>query len=140
MTNMIDNFTLSLINTKLLVVNMLDNFAAIQKCTLDESNGFFGFPTWYKYLEGQREVGGCAPSLDHISDLWLILLAVIEMLLRVAVLAAIAYLIFGGFKYISSRGNSDKITQAKTAVIDALIGLFIAIAAVAVVNFIGKSV
>lgn len=138
---MIDNLTFALISSKLFVASILDNFAAVKGCNTAEGHGFFGFPTWYKYLPGQEEPGGgCVPSLNHIGDLWLVLLAVIEMLLRVAVLAAIAYLIFGGFKYIIARGNSDKIAQAKTAVIDSLVGLFIAIAAVAVVNFIGKSV
>ena len=95
--------------------------------------GFFGFPTWYKYLEG---ADACEPKLVNINDIWLIALAVVEILLRIAILAAIAYILIGGFKYITSRANPDKTSQAKNTVIDALIGLIIAVTATAIVSFI----
>lgn len=107
-----------------------------------QSGNFFGFPPWYKYL-GKNDVnvdlaGGnvCSPRLDSLNDFWLIGLAVVEILLRVAILAAIAYVLLSGVKYVTSRGNTDKTEAAKKTLVDALIGLIIAISATAVVTFI----
>ncbi len=101
---------------------------------------FFGFPTWHKYLDGTTTtvdgVDVCTPKLSGINDVWSIGLALIEILLRVAILAAIVYVMLGGFKYVTARGNADKLENAKTSIIDAMIGLVIAIAATAVVAFI----
>jgi hypothetical protein len=94
---------------------------------------FLAFPTWYKYLPGSAT---CEPRLTQINDIWLILLAIIEILLRVAILAAITFVLIGGFKFITSRANPDKTTAAKNTTIDALIGLVIAIVATAVVSFV----
>lgn len=117
-------------------LSQLDIFAA---CNLVGGN-FFGFPTWYKYLPSVTEMSAtgtaCAPRLSGINDIWLILLAIIEILLRLAVLAAIAFVLIGGFKYITSRGNPEKTSSAKTTVTDALIGMVIAIIATAVISFI----
>lgn len=102
--------------------------------------GLFGFPTWYKYLDGATStVDGtdvCTAQIHGINDIWLIGLAVIEILLRVAVLAAITFVMLGGLKYITARGNADKLENARTSIIDALTGLAIAIAASAIVSFI----
>lgn len=106
--------------------------ATVRKCA---GGSFFGFPTWYKYLPGGKT---CNPALEHITDIWLIALAVVEILLRVAILAAIVYVLIGGFKYITSAANPEKTTVAKNTVLDALIGLVIAVSATAVVSFIGR--
>jgi hypothetical protein len=103
----------------------------------------FGFPTWYQYLEQRqpivKSVGEqvCSPHINGIDDVWLIGLAVVEILLRVAVIAAIIYIMLGGMKYVNSRGNAEKTEAAKKTVVDALIGLIIAVTATAVVTFIG---
>ena len=78
----------------------------------------------------------CAPRLSGLNDVWLILLAVIEILLRIAIYAAILFVIYGGIKYINARGNSDKLASSKNTVQDALIGIVIAVAATAVVTFV----
>jgi hypothetical protein len=113
---------------------VLNNFAASCK-----GGKFFDFPTWYKYLPGINGPNGCAPALTGINDVWLIVLAVAEILLRVAIFVAIVYIIIGGFKYINSRANPDRTAEAKNTVFDALIGLLIAVAATAIINFIARS-
>lgn len=106
------------------------------KCNPDGGN-FLGFPKWYKYLSGVEETGGtCGVAMSGLNDVWLIVLAVIELLLRVAILVAIAFVLIGGFKFIISRANPDKTNTAKNTLIDALVGLVIAVAATAVVSFI----
>jgi hypothetical protein len=102
---------------------------------------FLFFPTWYKYLDGTPDANGlCTPKITGINDLWLIVAAIIEILLRVAALAAIGFIIYGGFEYLTSQGEPDKTTRARGTIINALVGLVIAISAAAIVNFIAGSI
>lgn len=115
--------------------NIVTNFAQASSCP---GKSFFDFPTWYKYLDS---VAGnpCEPKLTGINDIWLVVLAVVEILLRVVVFVAIAYVLIGGFKYITSRAIPEKTAAAKNTIIDALTGLVIAIVAIAAVSFIARS-
>lgn len=103
---------------------------------------FFGFPPWYKYLRTNVDAAGnpidCGPVIEGINDLWFIALAVVEILLRVAVLVAIGYVLFGGFKYVTARGQAEKLNSAKLTVYDALTGLVIAIVAIAIVSYLAS--
>lgn len=101
-----------------------------------EGGSFFGLPKWYKYLDGQGSGVDCTPVISGINDIWLIILAIIEILLRVAILVAIGFMLYGGIKFITSRGNSDKINSARNTVQDALVGIIIAVAATAIISFI----
>ncbi len=100
-------------------------------------NSFFGFPTWHKYLDEVNSPGyACTKKLNSLNDIWLIALALAEILLRVVIVIAIIYVLVGGFKYMTSRANPDKTQAAKNTVLDALIGLVIAIVATAVIAFV----
>lgn len=106
------------------------------------SGGFFGIPTWYKYLDGVitkdpltgRDV--CTPQVAALQDIWLIVLAVIDMLLRGAIIIAIAFIVVGGLKFMTSQGQPDKIKAALGTIINACIGLVISIAAATIVAFV----
>lgn len=114
---------------------MKEIFAHVDPVCDDKAGEFFGFPTWYEYLH-VHENRGCAAHLTGLSDIWLIGLAVIEILLRIAILASIGFVLYAGIKYSASRGNPDKTESAKKTLEDALIGLVIAVVATAVVSFI----
>lgn len=107
---------------------------AQQPCS---SSAFLGLPPWYKYLEGRRTGSECVPVFNSLSDVWLIVLAIIEILLRLGSMAAVVYVLYGSVRFITARGNPDKINSARNAIQDAIIGLFIMVAAIAIVNFIG---
>lgn len=96
---------------------------------------FFGLPHWYKYLETKPGESQCVPKLDALNDFWLIGLAVLEILIRVALYIGIAFVIYAGIKYSESRGNVDKAEKAKYTLIDALTGVLIAMVAVALISF-----
>ena len=110
--------------------------------------GFLGLPTWHKHLEGVEtdeidSITGtstgnkvCAPQIDGLSDIWKIVAAVLELLLRLASLIAIGLVVYGGVTYITSQGSPDKTKQALKTIINALIGLVISIIAAALVGFI----
>lgn len=119
---------------------MIDFFTNLKMFAAPCPGGsFFGLPKWHKYLEGSGSGNACSPMLSGINDIWLIGLAVIEILLRIAILVAIAYVMIGGLKFITARGQSggpDKLNDAKNTVIDGLVGLVIAVVATAVVGFV----
>lgn len=94
---------------------------------------FFGFPKWYKYLSRAAD---CSPQLSSINDVYLIIGAIIEMLLRIAALLAVGFVIYGGIQYITSQGEPDKTSQARSTIINALIGLAISLTAAAAVTFV----
>jgi hypothetical protein len=122
-----------------MVTTLLTSFAA----TCNDSS-FFGLPKWYKYLKtiepdlGKGFGGGktCVAQINNINDIWLILLAVIEMLLRVGALVAFVFIIIGGVHYISSQGEPEKLKKALGTVINAAIGLAICLSAVVIINFL----
>lgn len=103
---------------------------------------FLIFPKWYKYLEGTTDpiTGVCGPTLNGLNDVWLIVAAVIEILLRVAAIIAVGMVIYGGVTYITSQGEPDKTNRARSTIINALVGLLLAVMAAAVVNFVARSI
>ena len=113
-------------------MNLFDVFAKAEDACMQT---FFGIPPWFKYLEA-REANQCAPELTSINDLWLIGLAVIEIMTRVAVIITIAFVIYGGIKYSASRGNAEKVENAKSTLIDAITGMVIAVVATAVISYV----
>jgi hypothetical protein len=109
-------------------------------CT-PQGGSFLSFPTWYHYLPGVYDTNGaCAPQVGHLSDIWLIIAAVIEILLRIAALIAVGFVIYGGIQYATSQGNPDQTSQARTTIINAFIGLAITVIAATVVSFIAGSI
>lgn len=99
---------------------------------------FLSFPTWHKYLDGVRDpaTGLCSPQLGGLNDVWLVVAALIEILLRVAALLAVGFVIYGAVSYMMSQGDADKTTKARHTIINAVVGLAIAIIAGATVGFI----
>ena len=103
---------------------------------------FFGLPPWYKYLEMQESTDdgtglkSCQPALNGINDIWKIVAAVLELLLRIATLIAIGFIVYAGILYTTSQSSPDKTKQALKTIINALAGLVISIAAAALVSFV----
>jgi hypothetical protein len=100
--------------------------------------GFLGFPTWFEYLPGSIDPTTkiCSPQLSSLSDVWLIGAAILEILLRVATIAAVGIIIYGGVMYVTSQGEPEKTGKAKAAITNALAGLVVSVMAGAIVAFI----
>ena len=60
----------------------------------------------------------------------------VNILLWVIGILAVIMIIWSGFRYIWSNGDSSKITNAKNTLIYSIVGLVIAIMAYAIVNFV----
>ncbi|HET7630575.1 MAG TPA: pilin [Candidatus Saccharimonadales bacterium] len=106
------------------------NFAAC-------GGNFLGFPKWYAHLPGS---GSCRPQITSLNQIWVIVLNVVDIVIRLAGIVAIGMIIWGGFKYIKSQGEPGQLSQAKDIIINAIIGLVLVIAAVAIVEFAAGSI
>lgn len=62
---------------------------------------------------------------------------VLDILIRIAGLVAVGFVVYGGVLYVLSRGEPDKAKKALGTIINALIGLVIAVVAAAIVAFLG---
>lgn len=104
----------------------------------DTNAGFLGFPTWYKYLN----VGTDCSFEDVVlpDDLGKILLAGFEIMLRVGGIVAVIFVIYGSIQYIISQGEPENIKNARTTIINALVGLVITMVATGVVNLVGGNI
>jgi hypothetical protein len=70
---------------------------------------------------------------DSIGDL---VGSIVEILSWVVGVISIIMLIIGGLKFITSNGNAQSITSARSTVIYALVGVAVAVAAQVLVNFV----
>lgn len=100
-----------------------------------------GLPKWYEYLQCTKNTNSdgttaYTPDLSNINDVWLIGAAVLEILLRLASLFAIVLVIWGGIQYVTSRGEPDKTSKARGTILNALIGLTIAVISASLVAFV----
>ena len=91
------------------------------------------FPSWNTGLKMDSKCNITSFKLDHI---WVIVMNIIEVLLQLVAYVSAGFIIWGGFKYIKSEGDPGKISEAKSAILNAIIGLVIALASVAIVQFI----
>jgi hypothetical protein len=112
-------------------------------CTPSQKTFFF-LPPWWEYLGGKQDaLGKCIPNVNliaHPSNIWLIGLAILDMLLRLAGFVAVVSIIIAGFELIRSEGSPEKATNARNRLINSLIGLAIAAGATALVVFVGNTV
>jgi hypothetical protein len=113
----------------------------------DESSSFLGFPTWYRYLDiGEKDGDPCAVTgpLNEEGDLdWrsagaLVGIAVVEILLRISTIIAVGFVMYGGFRYITSQGEPENTKSARQTIINSLIGLVVSLIATGLVAFIAS--
>jgi hypothetical protein len=123
------------------MISSLLSFFAAAGSSCDPGNAFFGFPTWYEYIgETDPTSGACMPAIHGINDIWLIVAAIIEILLRIAALAAVIIIIYGGVQYITSQDNPESTSKARGTIINALLGLALSVMAAAIISFIANNI
>lgn len=110
---------------------------------------FLTFPTWYRGLSQANASGECTgimgpddPSLGGSEDerlgnfIWRIVLNVIEIGLQLVGYIAAFFLIYGGFQFMTGGANPSQIEAARKTMFNAVIGLVVSLASVAIVNLI----
>ena len=131
---MINKIKLTLLALALLVVPVFATTAVsaepadinISDCVSDGVN-----------LDGAID-GDCTPAtdVDANADLTSIIKTVINIISIVVGVIAVIMIIFGGLKYITSGGESNKITSAKNTILYALIGLVVVALSQFIVRFV----
>lgn len=133
------NLSLLLPSTSLFIYMFVNKtYAATKELCSGDSSTFLGLPTWYKYLKPDFVDGRCELGAQFPEDLGKVGLALVEILLRLGGLVAVAFVIYGGFKYITSQGEPENTKNARATILNSVIGLIITIIATAVVSFIGS--
>lgn len=105
--------------------------AAAGGCT--KNGSFLGFPPWYRGLQNS-DCSIKSPGNNLSGFIWTIALNIIDDALRLVGFASVAFIIYGGFKYMTSQGSSDGMSKAKTTILNAIIGLVLSIMSIAIVN------
>lgn len=111
-------------------------------CVPQVSKSLLSFPTWYQFLPGTKDpvTGACTPELTKLTDVWLVVAAVINILLRLSAILAVFFVIYGGVQYILSQGSPEKTDQARKTIISAMVGLGIAITASLIIGFLASKI
>lgn len=116
------------------------NFPATALAACD--GDLLGIPTWHKYLdkgpEPDCEITGPkdGDKIDWRAASGRVALAVLEILIRIGTLISVGFVIYGGFRYITSQGEPENTKSASQTILNAVIGLVIALIATASVGFI----
>lgn len=104
-------------------------------CKAEDTN-LLSFPTWYRGLScnaaGEIDIAGGEPA----TIVFTIALNVIDIALRIVGLLAVGYLIYGGFRYVTSRGSPEETKKAQDIILKAVIGLIIAMLSAVIVSFV----
>lgn len=95
------------------------------------------FPAWFKGLTKDNcDIKSPSDAGGIQKFIWTIGLNIIEFLLQLVGYVSVGYIIFGGYKFMTSTGTSDGIAKARQTILNAVIGLIISIFSVGLVNII----
>lgn len=100
------------------------------------------FPAWYKGLQDPNDCRSLkSPGDVGLSKyIWTIVFNIIEILLQLVGYLCVAFIIFAGFRFMVSSDSPDGMTKARKTLLNAVIGLVISIASVAIVNLIAGAI
>lgn len=112
-------------------------------------------PAWYNGISRQATINTTTGSSGQELDceiappsavggigafIWRIVLNIVEMMLNLVGYASVAFIIYGGYKYIYGAGSPDKMVSARKTILNAVVGLIISIMSIAIVNTIAGSI
>ena len=116
------------------------SFAESNKC--DKKGRILTLKPWYDGLTKDdcsiKDPGSDADSQANF--IWKIALNIVDDLLQLIGYTTIGYIMYGGFLMMTSNGAPDKAARGRKTIMSAAIGLVIALASVALVNFISSKI
>ena len=121
-----------------LVVLTPQTAMAVKNC----NSRFLTFPAWYNGLTN----GDCnivsPDSLPNGLTSFILMIAtnMIEIVFQAVAYIAVGYILWGGFKYVTSYGESSEIVLARQRILNAIIGLVVAMLAVGIVKYVGSQI
>ena len=87
-----------------------------------------------------NDLAQCAGGEGQADNLMGTLTTVINVILAVVGFIAVIMIIIGGISFITSQGDSSKVTKARNTILYGVVGLVVALLAFAIVNFVLKGV
>lgn len=100
---------------------------------------FLGLPAWYRGLtdagndcsmKSPSDFGGIGPYITILA------LNIIEAVLFLIGYIAVFFVIYGGFQFVTGGSSPDKVARGRKTIMNALIGLVIAMSSIAIVNLV----
>jgi type IV secretory pathway VirB2 component (pilin) len=109
-------------------------------CTTGGS--FLSFPSWNEGLECEKDSKGTiyvnVEAVGIETFVWTVVLNGLRILLQIAGILAVVMIIVSGYQYLTSAGSPDKVAKAKTRLLQAIVGLAIALLSSSIVYFINS--
>jgi hypothetical protein len=120
--------------TKTLLIALSVMFAGFQLAPAVVSAGPFD-PSKEQACKGAalRDGAGCAGGASGLAKT---IKTIVNILSTIVGIAAVIMIVVGGFRYVTSGGDSGNISSAKNTIIYAIVGLIIVALAQAIVRFI----
>lgn len=116
------------------------SFAESNKC--DKKGRILTLKPWYDGLTKDdcsiKDIGSDAGSQANF--IWRVVLNIVDDLLQLIGYTTVGYIMYGGFLMMTSNGAPDKAAHGRKTIMSAAIGLVIALASVALVNFISSKI
>lgn len=138
------------------VFNMLffspTNNIAFAKKDCSKEDSFFGLPAWYRGLVDKgtcqikkiNQKNGSTYKTDSEVSLqvfiWSIIGNIADMIMRLIGVISAGFIIYGGYQYMLSVGDSSKMAKAKVTITNAVVGLIIAIIASGIVSYLMSNI
>jgi hypothetical protein len=98
-------------------------------------------PAWFQGLtNGDCSVKSPADAGGLPKFIWHIGLNILEAMLQIVGYVSVGFIIKGGFKYMTSSGDSSGMANARTTILNAVVGLGISIFSVAIVNVVAGAI
>lgn len=124
----------------------VNTFAKDPKTGADCEHPLLGIQPWFRGLAiapgGKCNIAGPGQTLDNGTKLdlqgyiWRIALNIIGIVLGIIGYIAFFFIIYGGFQFLTGGSNPGQIEKARKTILNAVIGLVIALSAVALVNLV----
>lgn len=102
--------------------------------TCGQTRYFLGIPSWDRGLENCEELDGD----DFLQGDYIKILAnnILAIITHIAAFIAVGFIIYGGFQFVLSTGDTEKANRARQTIINAAIGSLIVIMARVVTEII----
>ena len=97
---------------------------------------FLGRKTWHDGLDKDPAANCAVKFTNPASFVWTIVLNVLYDLLVFAGAWAVVMIIWNGYQYTTAGGDSAKLANAKSGLVQVIVGLAIAVLSATVVNFV----
>ena len=111
------------------------------------SAGFLTFPAWYRgllrsdcELKSPGDFAGADTSVQLTKYFGVIGLNVLEIMIQLVAYISAGFIIYGGYRYMVSAGDSSGVTAGKATITNAVIGLVLSLGAVMVISYVAGKI